>query len=206
VRILRDFIFVKVDKKYRDEIITKSGVKLYVDTTYRPEWHVTMKGEVVAIPEKLTDQYFEMKGIVPEVEVGDIAYFNYLVVDTVNEVKVGDQVFYKVDYPSIFAYMRNGELNMVGSWVFVRPYIEQKEEKVGSLYLPEMLKSEERKDMGIIYKIGKPLTHEHDLGLKSGDKILFKRIAAFEIDVEGEKYYCMKQSRIMAKVLQSNYN
>jgi len=202
MRVLRDFCLVKIDKKYRDEIKTKSGAKLYVAPEWRPEWHATIEGKVVAIPEKLSDQYFENKGIVADVHVGDKIYFNYLVVSSggVNEVKIDDELYYKVDYPAIWAYKRRGKLTMISGWVFVEPYVEKKDEKVGSLYLPEMSQTEVHKDLGTIYRIGKPLAHEHDLKLKQGDVVAFRKIGAFENEIEGHNVYVMKQECIMAKI------
>lgn len=200
MRVLRDFCLIKIDKKYQDEIKTKSGVKLYQDTTFRPEWHVTTEGEVVAIPERISDQYFETKGIVPDVQVGDKIYFNYLVIGEANEVRVGETIYYKVDYPAIYAYKRDGVMNMISGWSFIEPYVENKEEKIGSIILPEYMQIETHKDMGTIFKIGKPLKHEPDLNLKDGDVVLFRKIGAAEYEVEGKKVYAMKQDCIMAKV------
>ena len=200
MRVLRDFCIVKVDKKYQDEVVTESGIKFFVDTTYRPEWHVTITGEVVGAAEKITDQFFETKGISPEIRVGDQIYFSYLIVDPVNEIEVGDDICYKADYPNIYAYKRDGVMHMIGGWVFVVPYIEKHGEGVGSLVLPEYMKTEVHKDMGTIYKIGKPLSHLPDLGLKEGDMVAFKNIAAFGNEIEGKMYYTMKQSEIMAKI------
>lgn len=199
MRVLRDFCLAKVEKKYQDEVKTKSGVKLYVDTRFRPEWHVTIEGDVVETPERLSDQYFETRGIDLVVQKGDKIYFNYLVVDPSNEVKVGDETYYKVDYPAIFAYKRDGIMTMVGAWTFVEPYVEKKE-KVGSIFLPEMSKTETHTDMGRIFRIGKPLRHEPDLGLTDGDVVLFIKSAAFTNQIDGREVYVMKQDCIRAKV------
>lgn len=200
MRVLRDFCLVKIEKKYQDIIKTKSGVKLYTDTTFHPEQHVTIQGEVVATPERISDQYFEVRGIDPVVKEGDIVFFNYLIVNPINEVHVGDECYYKVDYPAIFAYKRDGEVNMVGSWVFVEPYVEKSDEKVGLLYLPEMMQSKKHDDMGIVFKIGSPLRHEPDLGLKEGDVIAFIKSAAATYDIEDREVYVMKQDCIRAKI------
>lgn len=200
MRVLRDFLVVRVKEKYKETVTTESGVKLFIDTTFRPEWHVTMEGECVITPDKLSDQYFEVKGISPDVKVGDKVYFNYLCVDEANEIDVDGEILYKVDYPAVFGYKRDGEINMIGSWVFVKPFKEDKGEKIGSLILPEMMRKETHKDMGVVWKIGKPLKHELELSLKEGDKILFRQKAAFPNQVENTEVYCMKQSQIMAKI------
>ena len=43
-------ILLHLDKKFQDEIITESGIKLYIDTRFNSEWHATVVGEVAALP------------------------------------------------------------------------------------------------------------------------------------------------------------
>ncbi len=79
MRTPTDKILVKLDRAFNDEIKTSSGLVLFQDTSYSPEQHVTIQGEVIAIPDKLSSDPFK-KDIVPEVEVGDTLFFSYTVV------------------------------------------------------------------------------------------------------------------------------
>jgi len=83
-------ILVQIEKKYEDEIITGSGIKLYKDTSYNPEWNVTATGKVVSVPARLADRVTEagtfVAGdsptlIVPDVQVGDELFFGYSVIE-----------------------------------------------------------------------------------------------------------------------------
>jgi co-chaperonin GroES (HSP10) len=75
-------LFVLIDKMYTDEIKTGSGVRLYQDTSFKPEWHVTITGHVVSTPMKLTKDNYERAGLrLEDIRVGDEAIFKYLVVE-----------------------------------------------------------------------------------------------------------------------------
>lgn len=79
-------IVVEFDKKFQDELILDSGMKFYQDTTFRPEWNVTVKGKVVSVPMKLTTGGGldtidpDRPRIRPIVRPGDEIIFSYLVV------------------------------------------------------------------------------------------------------------------------------
>jgi co-chaperonin GroES (HSP10) len=83
-----DKIIVQFDKKFQDEIVTKSGIKFYQDPTFNPEWQATVTGTVVSIPKRISYP------IVPQVKVGDELVFSYLVVyDRI--VREDDEAFYE---------------------------------------------------------------------------------------------------------------
>ena len=69
-------IAVKITKKYNDEVEFSTG-KLYLDVTWNPEQHVTICGEVVALPRGKWCKNTRGDFLKQELEVGDIAYFNY---------------------------------------------------------------------------------------------------------------------------------
>jgi len=200
MRVLRDFIVVRVKEKYQDKIKTESGIELYKDPTFRPEHHVTTDGECVAIPERLSTQYFGNEGIVPEVRVGDQVYFDYLTVSPSNEIEFDGETMYRVEYPMIFAVKRDGAFIMIGSHVFVEPYKEVKDEKIGLIYLPESVRVKTCNNEGTILEIGNALTQNPKLDLHKGDRVLFREKAAHSYNIDNKDVYVMKQDQIMAKI------
>lgn len=81
-------LFVLIPKMYVDEITTGSGVKLFQDSSFNPEWNVTITGTVVSTPKKLTPYNHdgmpnpERWGLlVDDIQPGDEAIFKYLVVE-----------------------------------------------------------------------------------------------------------------------------
>lgn len=80
---LQNNILVELPKAFQDEIVS-GDLKLYRDTTFRPEWNVSIQGKVVSVPLKLViggdtiDP--DRPRIRPIVKPGDTLIFNYLVV------------------------------------------------------------------------------------------------------------------------------
>ena len=94
-------VAVKVSKKYNDEVEFSSGEKLYLDVSWNPEHHVTICGEVVALPRGEWCKSTRGEWIKQELQIGDLAYFNYLTVDKENLV-TGERDVYLVDLEECF--------------------------------------------------------------------------------------------------------
>lgn len=79
-------ILVELEKSFEDEIISDGGIRFFQDTSFRPEWHTTIKGKVLSVPLSLTigggrhsiDPEREL--IRPIVKAGDEIIFSYLVI------------------------------------------------------------------------------------------------------------------------------
>ena len=84
---IQNNLLVELDKKFQDEIITQGGLALFKDTTFNPEWNVTVSGKVASIPKKLTVGDGKVQSfwpdrvrIFPNIKVGDEIIFSYMVV------------------------------------------------------------------------------------------------------------------------------
>ncbi len=188
-------IAVKVSKKYNDEVEFSSGEKLFLDVTWNPEHHVTICGEVVALPRGEWCKNTRGDWIKQELQVGDLVYFNYLTVDTENLV-TGERDVYLVDLEECFSFVRSGSLTAISNHVLVEP--EVIEEKVGSIYVGVPKKSETE---GYVRHIGAPLKNKDELGLISGDKVRFHERNSFLNKIEGVEYYVMKQDDLLGKII-----
>lgn len=188
-------IAVKVSKKYNDEVEFSSGEKLFLDVTWNPEHHVTICGEVVALPRGEWCKNTRGDWIKQELQVGDLVYFNYLTVDTENLV-TGERDVYLVDLEECFSFVRSGSLTAISNHVLVEP--EVIEEKVGSIYVGVPKKSETE---GYVRHIGTPLKNKDELGLISGDKVRFHERNSFLNKIEGVEYYVMKQDDLFGKII-----
>jgi len=188
-------IAVKVAKKYNDEVEFSSGEKLYIDVTWNPEHHVTICGEVVALPRGEWCKNTRGDWIKQELQVGDLAYFNYLTVDKDNLV-TGERDVYLVDLEECFCFVRSGELTAISNYVLVEPHMI--EEKIGSIYVGVPKRSEEE---GYVRFISKPLKGKDDLGLVNGDMVRFHERNAFLNKIEDVEYYVMRQDDLLGKVV-----
>jgi co-chaperonin GroES (HSP10) len=114
----KNSVLVELEKISDDEYQLGSGVKLFINTTYKPEQHQRIYGTCVAIPEMLTkgDQikfeegdYRFTDSIEPEVKVGDRVYFTYLVVRKENLVEYEGKSYYNIPYSQILCVVREVE-------------------------------------------------------------------------------------------------
>jgi chaperonin GroES len=94
-------------------------------------------------------------------------------------------------------------LKPLGNRVVVEP-VEQEEVTSGGIVLPETAKEKPQK--GTVLSIG-PGERDDDgkyipMDVKEGDKVLFAKYAGTEIKVEGKKLLILKESDLLAIVLE----
>ena len=94
-------------------------------------------------------------------------------------------------------------LKPLGSRVVVEP-TEQEDVTTGGIFLPETAK--EKPQRGVVVSVG-PGERDDDgkhvpLDVKDGDKVLFNKYSGTEIKVEGKKFLIMKESDILAVVVE----
>ena len=71
----------------------------------------------------------------------------------------------------------------------------QAEEKVGGIIIPDTAK--EKPQHGTIVAAGNG-TKDEEMILKEGDEILYGKYSGTELEVEGTKYFIMRQSDVLA--------
>lgn len=170
-------VIVRVDKYEED----KEG-QFYVDTTYRPEWHVEQKGVVVSIPEVVDKSKIGMENIDPILEVGDSVYFDYKIVDK-NRALL-DYHFY-APYYSIFCRVRD-DIEVIGDWNLIEP-LEYQIPSIGGITLPESKRIGKYKCRGIVR-----------YGQMKGKKVYFPDWTRNVNRIEGFDYYCIRSMYIIA--------
>lgn len=94
-------------------------------------------------------------------------------------------------------------LKPLGNRVVVEP-VEQEEVTAGGIVLPETAKEKPQK--GTVLSVG-PGERDDDgkyipMDVKEGDKVLFAKYAGTEIKVEGNKLLILKESDLLAIVLE----
>jgi hypothetical protein len=103
-------VFCTLDKALNDEIIFDSGVKLYLDPSYNPEWNATVSGKVYALPLNPDKEYLTM---MESLSLGDEIAFSYRVVSDVR-VSAGQAAFTEITKDSPY-YKRF--TNAKGEWI-----------------------------------------------------------------------------------------
>lgn len=195
---------------FDDLVKTKSGITLYKDTTFNPEWSATVSAPVISIPRSVREIDGDTEGIKEFVKKGDTLLFRYMVImqrdqrdnDTDihhNQFFIEGEPFWKVDYSMILGVIRKGQIIPAPGYVFAKIIEEKLDEKVGSLYIPESMQKKVVKGKAIIHESGEPKQGRIDLGLQKGDTIIFNEQFAEKYEVEGEKYLVIRQEYIKAK-------
>ena len=187
-------IAVRVTKKYNDEGTFGNGDKLYLDVTFNPEHHVTICGEVVALPRGEWCRNTHGDFIAQELKVGDKVYFNYLTVDKDNLI-FGENDIYTCDLEDCFCKVDGDGITAISNHVLIEPLMT--DEMHGSIYLGEPKMSETE---GYVRFLSTPLKDKEDLGLTPGDLVKFHERYAFLNTIEDIKFYIMRQTDVMGKI------
>jgi hypothetical protein len=185
-----NYLVVGLKNAYQDEIEFDSGVKLFVDTSYRPEWNTTCLGKVLSIPDKISKRYPsgevrpEYKGMTIEAKENDDVIFSYMVIED-KEQRPGNtdvhrnqfyhdgKYYWKVDVQLILGYIREGKLVAAQGHIFLKDVEKKAEEKAGSLYLPEMSKTGRVGNRAEVVSVGNPYTHLNKLSAGEGQEIIY---------------------------------
>lgn len=197
----RDFVLLKVDQKTDDR--TPSGLYLYNgklafnDGTYNPNDRIRIYGEVVGVPGSLSNAAMDYSSHLlsdcdMEVRVGDKAYFYYIAFNESNIIEHEGQMFLQVRYDSIICVIRDGEIKTVAGHVLLTPA------KKTEIYLLHSI--EKKRDLtGIVAAAPSPYRGE-EMEFEKGDTVHFYQDSDFENEIEGNKYYVMRQEYIIAKI------
>ena len=224
-----DYVVVKVAKEFADTIeYGKLKLKIGVgfnDNGMNRAHYVAKEGTVVSIPLAMRRH----KHIVPEVEVGDVIHFHYNSIQDSTKITTEDgEVFYKIDYDMIMVAVRRmrsinkpykivpiggtvlteaveeapdgfkiEELDLHGTGKMIRCLTK------GGIVVKVNPTSHSLQKAKVAY-IGTPLTYAPDLGLKSGDIVLYEKNADFGNHgdkILGKNYFLMFQDELMAKQL-----
>jgi len=203
-----NYVFVKMDA-FDDEVKTDSGVKLYKDTTYNPEWSTTVSAEALSIPAQVRQTAHDNEGLTAFVKKGDTLLFRYLVVMQTtqeenttryhNQHLIDGEVWWKVDYSMILGVVRKGQLIPAPGYVFAKSIEQNKGEKVSGLYIPEMSKSETVKGKAVVEYVGVPKKGAVELKVSKGDTVIFPDKLAEKYELNGEKFLVIRQEYVFGK-------
>jgi co-chaperonin GroES (HSP10) len=178
-------IFVKIDKRFQNEIETESGLRLYKDTSFRPEENSTIVGDVVAVPDKY-DRAMGSDQFKANVIAGDKLYFNFLVtVDEENRIEVDGEEYWMVDYFNAIALVRDGGLIPVGDYILIEPIDEKIE---STLIIPDTVDREGNRGRVVA---------SNDESIPNGSLVEYEEVGKFWNIIEGKRVYCMYNQNIL---------
>jgi len=148
---------------------------LLIDTSWKPEDHVEIINEVIAVPltAKCSEWETEM-----QLKVGDKVWVNRLTIIKAEKIQVGETTYLKVPYEMIILAKRGDEIIMLNGYVLLEP-IHKAQIKSDTIILAP--NKEEHQDRGIVRYMGIPnkrYTDEilsDDCEISIGDRVLLSR-------------------------------
>lgn len=105
-------VLLSIEKAFQDEIITDSGLKFYIDPSYKKEWQVSVTAKIASLPVKYDKKY---QKIIDALEVGDDVCVSFMVVSDFKFAGDGHRFMLTTEENDTFREYVNGS----GYWVKV---------------------------------------------------------------------------------------
>lgn len=201
--------FVTIEKKFHDSTTFESGITLYHDTTFHPEEHAMLRGQIVSLPTgvQIRADYegMTLDGLQP----GDDILMRYDVVFAYsdqpdrstplykNMLWLDGEEYWRVDIQKIFAVVRDGMYHMLNGYVMVEQYIEERSHSF--LIIPKAYRKIPAATIMVIRHIGEPAAGLRPVALKAGDRIVCMPGVAQPYRINDDKFWILKQSHIVGK-------
>lgn len=193
----------------------KSGVPGY-GAIRLPEADIEVIHDAVyARPQNKVKWFHDM---LPEVQIGDRVYCAWTQIfdqrNMIAKAPDGKSFIFKISYDCIYCVVREGKIIPIGSHILVDPVFDAWESQLKPTYYPfngpdgkpavrpkkewmQVKVHERHRDReGIIAHIGSPLKGER-CALKKGMKILYRPKLQNLLDIEGGKYFILRQNQVM---------
>jgi hypothetical protein len=217
-------VLIKLDKD-NDSLKFKNGVEIYLDTSFDPEKHATVIGEVYGIPRKLKYTGKANNGMpwhVPmEIQIGDKVVVYYLAVvncfrpESFKAVIEDSGKYVFVNYQNIYAIIRNGTIMPINGYCLIEPCenpewtrLKQRMKAAGLTFVQMNDKSNKDVVYGIVRYISRPVmeyvggkTDDDGVAINTGDMVVMRRISDIPIEydlhakLDGGKKYWRVQRR-----------
>jgi len=186
---LNDAIYITCPDERSYLTKTEGGIYLPTEQRKYEKDMVVQWGYVYSAPKSTR------KGDCPLKE-GDKVYTHHFLQDEDNVTDLGKQQVFLMDIDQIYCRITDEGIEMVHGWIFVQPIHETEEDidynGIKIRTAPQRLPS-----------IGRVTHTNHTLeaqGVKKDDTVAFKTNREYEIIVEGDTYFRMRDTDILAKL------
>lgn len=193
MKSLKNFI-VEIEKELKDEIITDSGLKLYIDNKYNEFEHRTTEGKILSVPIKYDTGAKD----------GDTLYFHHHVVINGGSPLNKKDKQYVVNFDAVHASQNqaiaykdqdSGEISPLDGWALLEPVEKDDPGPKGSIEVVEL--TEKPVTEGVVSFPTKDLD---EIGVSDGDVVGFKKNRDYRIKIDGKEYYRVAVSELLYKL------
>ena len=189
---LNDCVFVYREKNTKDEV-QAGETKLFIDTSWYEYDHVIQHATVKYVPKRISS-YFKTD---MELAPGDKVYCHHFIADEKNIIEIHGEKLSKLNYGMLYARVRDNKVHMLSDWVLVEIVKDKEEELKTKSGIWIKNEKEKKEQIGKIKYVNSKSIID---GFKPGDTVMFIKDADYEMEVEGEKLYRMRNQDILAKV------
>ena len=220
-------VMIKLDPD-NDSIKFKNGVEIYIDTTFDPEKHATVTGEIYGLPQKLKYTGKANNGMpwkVPvQLKIGDRVVVYYLAIvnafrpESYKAIIEKDDKYVFTGYQNIYALIRDGQIIPINGYCLIEPCENpdwiRKQERMKKIGL-EAVRLTDKNNTDVVYGIaryvGDPVEEyaggrsDDGIDVKPGDTVVMRRISDIPVEFDlhakldgGKKYWRVQRRNILA--------
>ena len=190
---LNNNVIIERHKHTKDEVDIGNGKKIFIDTSWYEEDHMIQYGIVKYAPIRL-DKWLNTE---VELKEGDKVYGHHFIGKDSNKIEIHGKKYNMLPYNMFYARVRNNKIHMLSDWVLVEKIMDKQEDIVTDSGIILKTQIQKREQIGIVRYVN---SKSKDWGFKPGDRVLFVKDADYEMEVEGEKLFRMKNENILGHV------
>ena len=195
---LNNNVIIERHKHTKNEVDIGNGKKLFIDTSWYEEDHIIQYG-IVKYPPIRLDKWLNTE---VELKSGDKVYGHHFIGKDSNKIEIHEKKYNMLPYNMFYVRVRNGKIHMLSDWVLVEKVVDKEEDIITDSGIILKTQVQKKEQIGVIKHVN---STSKDFGFKPGDRILFVKDADYEMEVEGEKLFRMKNENILCKVSDDFY-
>lgn len=202
-----DNIVVKVKHKYVGNFTSIMKIAaIQNNTSIEPADLVNIVGEVVSVPQSISNKR-ENNGLrLDDIKPGDVAIFSHLVIFSFestapeeepifkNRVWYNGEEYFLCNIQHLFAVIRGEEIRMQNGYVML-----QEMEKPPVIVLPTHVKKTIRTAQAVVAHIGKPPQNQQEINVKPGDRVFFNPTILQLYQINGNPFGIIRQKDILGR-------
>lgn len=175
------------------------------NSTIDPSDFVTIVGEVVSLPKRISPKK-EYEGFTTnDIYEGDKAIFSFQVIADIfwmmeeeraifrNMVVYKGQEYFLADIKHIFGVIRGGDIYMINGYVMLEEYPK------GIIILQNSSKKVKGTTTSKVMHIGNPKTNETMIDVQSGDEVLYSPFKPQHYQINGKPFIILRQNQILGR-------
>ena len=166
---------------------------------------VNIVGEIVSIPQQITNDIQYEGYSTDDLQIGDIAIFSFKVIyDLVIKQENGEPIYrnlvnyngkeyFSCDIRNLFGVIRGEEIIMVNGYVMLEEF------ELDKIIIAQTIKKTKRAKSSHIMHIGNNRQHLPNIRAKKGELAYFNSDKVQHYEINGKKFVILQQDKILGK-------